>query len=108
MFFEPRGEDEMEKAGLAPATSINVKPTRIEATPVALECKYLQTVKLPSQSSGANNRVVLGQVVGVYVDDKVITDGIIDIAKLRPFARLGYLNYSMVEPEAVFKMTRPD
>ena len=105
---EPRGEDEMAKVGLPPAPSINVRPPRIAAAPVALECKYLQTVSLPSSSFGTDNNMVLGQVVGVHINDDVITDGAIDIAKIRPISRLGYLDYSVVEPETVFSMDRPD
>ena len=105
---EPRGEDEMAKVGLAPALSVNVRPPRVAAAPIALECTYLQTVSLPSSSIGTDNNMVLGQVVGVHVQDDVITDGAIDIAKMRPISRLGYLDYSVVEPETVFSMDRPD
>jgi hypothetical protein len=42
------------------------------------------------------------------VADDVITDGIIDIAKLRPLARLGYLDFAVIEPGAIFSMPRPD
>ena len=105
---EPRGEDEMEKAGLTPARSVNVKPPRVADAPIALECKYLQTVRLPRSSSGSENNMVLGQVIGIHVRDEVITKGTIDISKIRPIARLGGLDYSVLEPENVFTMKRPD
>jgi len=105
---EPRGEDEMAKVGLPPAPCINVRPPRVSSAPVALECKFLQTVRLPQSSNGTDNNMILGQVVGVHVRDEVITDGTIDIAKIRPIARLGYLDYAVIEPETVFSMQRPD
>ena len=105
---EPRGEDEMEKAGLTPAPSVNVKPPRVADAPIALECKYLRTVRLPQSSSGSENNMVLGQVIGIHVRDEVITKGTIDISKIRPIARLGGLDYSVLEPENVFTMERPD
>jgi len=104
----PNSEDEMAKAGLDPAPSTNVKPPRVAAAPVALECKYLQTVQLPSSSTGYSNNMVIGQVIGVHVADEVITDGMIDIGKIRPVARLGYRDFGVIEPENVFAMPRPE
>ena len=43
----PADVDEMREAGLEPAPSEVVTPPRVAAAPVALECKYLQTVRLP-------------------------------------------------------------
>jgi flavin reductase (DIM6/NTAB) family NADH-FMN oxidoreductase RutF len=47
----PRGVNEMEKAGLAPAPSRLVKPPRVAASPCALECKWVQTVSIPARCS---------------------------------------------------------
>lgn len=104
---EPASIDEMAAAGLAPADCENVKPPRVAAAPIALECKHLETVRLPPASSGAPNHVVIGEVIGIHVDEAVISDGIIDIVKLRPLARLGYLDFATIEPSAIFSMTRP-
>src|SRR5262245_31506467 len=46
----PRGTDEMRAAGLEPAPSHLVKPPRVAASPCALECKWLKTVKLEDVS----------------------------------------------------------
>src|SRR5262249_50713656 len=40
-----RGVNEMKAAGLDPAPSKLVKPPRVAASPCALECKWLKTVK---------------------------------------------------------------
>ncbi len=102
----PASVDEMAEANLEAAPCKLVKPPRVLASPIALECIYLQTVKLPSSSSGVPNNIVIGQVVGIHVADDVITDGIIDIHKLKPLARLGYLDYATVDN--VFSINRPD
>ena len=42
----PRGDNEMKATGLEAAPSRLVKPPRVAASPCALECKWLQTVRL--------------------------------------------------------------
>ncbi|MFP6736323.1 MAG: flavin reductase family protein [Rhodospirillales bacterium] len=105
---EPASIDEMAAAGLEAGVCENVKPPRVAAAPIALECKHFQTLPLPKSSRGTPNHVVIGQVIGIHVADDVITEGIIDIAKLRPLARLGYLDFAVIEPGAIFSMPRPD
>jgi flavin reductase (DIM6/NTAB) family NADH-FMN oxidoreductase RutF len=50
--------------------------------------------------------VVIGEVMNIHIDDSIIVDGMIDIARVRPIARLGYMDYSVVDN--VFTMLRPD
>jgi len=51
---------------------------------------------------------VIGQVVGIHIDDDVIVDGKIDSAKVQPLARLGYLDYAAITPDSIFAVPRPD
>jgi len=104
----PASVDEMAEAGLDAAESVKVRPPRVAASPIALECKYLQTVHLPATRHGHPNNVVIGQVVGIHIADEVISDGIIDVRKLRPLARLGYLDYAAIDDSNIFAMRRPD
>jgi flavin reductase (DIM6/NTAB) family NADH-FMN oxidoreductase RutF len=104
----PRGVNEMEKVGLKPAPSRLVKPPRVAATPCALECKWLQTVRLSDIDGRAlDNYVTFGQVVGVYIDDRFITNGLLDTAAMRPIARAGYQEYFVAAPETKFALGRP-
>jgi flavin reductase (DIM6/NTAB) family NADH-FMN oxidoreductase RutF len=98
---------EPELAGLEMAPSIAVKPPRVKKSPTAMECKYLKTVQLPGSSGKLHSfAIVIGEVVGIYIDDSVIVEGIVDLSRARPIARLGYLDqYTVVE--TIFKMTRP-
>jgi flavin reductase (DIM6/NTAB) family NADH-FMN oxidoreductase RutF len=102
----PSSVDEMAAAGLEAAPCKLVKPPRVKASPIALECLYLQTVVLPASRTGSPNYIVVGQVVGIHVADEVIIDGMIDVRKVNPLARLGYLDYATIDN--VFSMQRPD
>ena len=82
-----------------------VKPPRVAEAPVSLECRTWKTIDLPATSPDAHNVMVIGEVVGVHIVDKVIEDGFMDTVALRPVARLGYLDYSVVDE--VFQMPRP-
>ena len=49
---------------------------------------------------------VIGEVIGIHIDDAIIDDGMIDMAAYHPLARLGYMDYTAVE--STFEMLRPD
>ena len=104
----PASVDEMAQAGVEAAPSINVKPPRVKASPIAMECKVLQIVDLPRPADGSRANVVIGQVVGIHVADEVISDGIIDVKKINPLARLGYLDYATLDLDNMFSMRPPD
>jgi len=101
----PHGVDEMSKIGLRSVPSVQVKPVRVADSPVHFECRYLQTVCLPGNGAGAVD-VVFGKVVGIHIDDAAFdADGRIDIVRIRPLARLGYLDYTTVDSK--FTMVPP-
>lgn len=101
-----RGVNEMELAGLRPAPSRLVKPPRVAASPANLECIHLRTVELPATLPGSTNHTIFGQVVGVHISEEIIRDGIIDMSRFAPIARLGYQDYTVVRE--VFTMRRPE
>ena len=102
------GIDEMKLAGLSPEPCRFVKPPRVKESPVALECKYWKTVELPLEAGREKQRgsIVIGQVVGVHIDDAILKDGRVDVMAFRPVARLGYSEYTTTEN--VWRMRRPD
>ena len=102
----PIGVDEMQKAGLTPAPSRIVRPPRVAESPVHLECRYLQTVELPTWDPASRQTLVVGQVVGIHIDDRLIKDGRVDIVGVKPIARLGYSLYTTVDNS--FRMPFPD
>src|SRR4029079_3890909 len=96
----------MTPAGREAAPSRLVKPPRVAASPCALECKWLQTVRLKNLDGEPLERfVVFGHAIGVHIHDTFIVNGRLDTAAMKPIARCGYDEYAMVE--TVFKMTRP-
>jgi flavin reductase (DIM6/NTAB) family NADH-FMN oxidoreductase RutF len=101
----PHGVDEFQIAKLSKADSKRVQPKRVKESPVHFECKYLQTVRLPGNGIMGTVDVVFGRVIAIHVDDSAIREGRIDIARLRPLARLGYYDYTSVEN--VFSMPPP-
>ena len=90
----PPDIDEFELTGLTPIASRLVRPPRVKESPVHLECRHVQTVRLPHEDADNANHIVIGKVVGIHIDDSVIVDGIVDETRLEPMARLGYLNYT--------------
>jgi flavin reductase (DIM6/NTAB) family NADH-FMN oxidoreductase RutF len=102
----PRGESEYAHAGLEMAPSRFVKPPRVAGTPAALECKLLSIQQLHDLDGQAVPRwMVLGQVVGMFIDDTFVKDGRFDTAGANPIARCGYADYA--EVTSLFSITRP-
>ena len=102
----PRGESEYAHAGLEMAPSRFVKPPRVAGTPAALECKLLSVQQLHDIDGQAVPRwMVVGQVVGIFIDDAFVKDGRFDTAGANPIARCGYADYA--EVTSLFSITRP-
>jgi flavin reductase (DIM6/NTAB) family NADH-FMN oxidoreductase RutF len=93
-------------AGLAMTPSVAVKPPRVAASPIALECTYTKTVDLP----GTNGQphfcaIVIGAVVGIHISDEVLVDGFVDMRRAQPISRIGYMDYATLGD--IFTMERP-
>lgn len=100
-------EDEFVVAGLEKEWSrcLGTKVPMVKESPVRFECEYIQTVKLPGKPPMGSVDVVFGKVVGIHVDERVLTDGKIDVRKTKPIARLGYYEYGTIGD--VFEMIIP-
>lgn len=102
----PPGRSEFDFAGLEMAPSVLVKPPRVKASPAALECVVIEVKRLTDRhGEPVNNWLVLGEVVGVHIDEAFIKDGVVDMAAMQPIARCGYEDY--VVADRVFSMKRP-
>ena len=103
------GIDEFPIGELTAAPSRLVKPPRVKESPAAFECKHWQTIDLPGLEPGkpSTYAVVFGRVVGIYIDEAFIKNGLVDTGAMRPIARLGYMDYGVVNPENVFSIDRP-
>jgi flavin reductase (DIM6/NTAB) family NADH-FMN oxidoreductase RutF len=99
------GPDESEVAalGLATVPSRAVRPPRLAASPVHLECVLDREVTL---GRGGDHHLVLGRIVHVAADDAVLdAKGNVDPAKLTFVARMGGANYS--DTSARFQVAWP-
>jgi flavin reductase (DIM6/NTAB) family NADH-FMN oxidoreductase RutF len=93
-------------AKLETAASRMVKPPRVAGSPAAFECKVTELVKLKNlDGKDSGRRMVLGQVVGIHIDERFVKAGRVDSAAMQPIARGGYDEYSVVD--RVFSMPRP-
>lgn len=92
---------------------LTAKPGQLVDAPLvaeayaALECRVTQIMQ-PVDVNGqeVQSWVVFGQVVGIHLDEYVIEDGRIDMARARPIARMGYRDYCDGGGD-VFQLTRP-
>jgi flavin reductase (DIM6/NTAB) family NADH-FMN oxidoreductase RutF len=78
--------DELAQAGLSTIPSVKVRPPRIAASPVALECKRLVTLEI-----GVSRAIVVGNVVAMHVADEAVRDAskcYIDTPKLGLLGRM--------------------
>ena len=97
----------MAAAGLEPAPSVLVKPPRVKASPCALECKLLQTCSPTTSTAIAPRFIVIGQVVGIHIDERFIRDGRLDTAAMQPIARAGYQDYFVSNADTRFTISSP-
>jgi flavin reductase (DIM6/NTAB) family NADH-FMN oxidoreductase RutF len=99
---------EFSLAGIESAESEMVKPARVAASPAALECRHWKSIELPPRANGsAGYTMVIAEVVGVYIDDAFIKDGILDTAAMKPISRLGYMDYAVIDESNMFSLNRP-
>ena len=72
-----------------------------------MECRVVHRLELHDlESRPTDHHLVIGQVIGVHLDESAIVNGSVDTAALRPVARLGGpADYAVVE--STFQMARP-
>ncbi|MBB3458304.1 flavin reductase (DIM6/NTAB) family NADH-FMN oxidoreductase RutF [Rhizobium sp. BK313] len=85
--------DEFEFAGLEKAPSVVVRPPRVAAAPVSMECKVDRIFTV----GDLEDHVVWGRVVRFHIrDDAYLANGRVDTAALAPVGRLA-AEYSLVD-----------
>jgi flavin reductase (DIM6/NTAB) family NADH-FMN oxidoreductase RutF len=102
----PVGVDEFERAGLTKEKAELVKPPRVKESPVHLECVTVAVYPTLAVPGYGANLIVLGKVVGIHIDERVLTSGLVDQKKLALIGRLGGHDY--VRVDTVFTMVRPE
>jgi flavin reductase (DIM6/NTAB) family NADH-FMN oxidoreductase RutF len=67
-----------------------------------LECRATREVVL----DGRDNVVTFAEVTGIHIDDACLVDGMLDLRRYRPAARLGYHDYAILRD--IVTLRRPD
>jgi flavin reductase (DIM6/NTAB) family NADH-FMN oxidoreductase RutF len=81
---------EVEALKIAVAPSVAVRPPRIAASPINLECRLDRVLEL----GRFRNELVFGRIVHFHIADAVCERGRIDSEKLKPVARLAGRRYA--------------
>lgn len=99
----PAGQSEVEKLGLSTVPSSVVAPPRLAEAPAALECRVHSVQRI------GQNRIVLGIVHRVHVDDEIIDPETLRIRQERhtPPGRMGSPDW-YCRTDGLFELPRPE
>ena len=92
--FKP-DEDEFLLSNLKKKKSKLVKAPSVRDSPVNLECKLVKIIKLQSNSNKTSTMIV-GEVIGVYINNKFIKNNRVDSVSMKYIARMGYSEYTTI------------
>lgn len=102
----PASVNEFTIANLTMGKCNKVSAPRVEASPASMECITLSCNELTDRRGlPVDTFLVIGEVVGIHINDEFITDGRFDTAAANPLARCGYRDYASVSK--VFEIMRP-
>lgn len=94
---------EVDALGITMEPSVTVRPPRVAASPVSIECTVHSTNEL------GDSTVVLGDVHLISVAEDVLVDGHPEFALLDPLARLGKEEWALhAEVVSVRRPARPE
>ncbi len=102
----PAEVSEFAKSGLTPIPSEVVKPFRVKESPVQMECKVKEIIRLGTEGGAGN--LILCEVVRIHIQEEILSStGRIDPYKADLVARMGRHYYCRVVPEAIFELPQP-
>lgn len=97
----PPDVSEFDWAGLTRTPSDLIAVPRVAEAPVALECRLVDVIQL----AGQPNYLVLGEVLRAHVAERIMANGRVDPALLRPAGRLAGSQYARLGE--LFHLKRP-
>ena len=102
----PDDIDEYNFSKIKKRKSKVVQVPSVAESPVNLECKFLKKIDLKSSIKNKyHNKIIIGEVVGIYIKNQYIKNDRIDSVAMKLIGRLGYTEYTSVTSK--FKMKRP-
>ena len=101
--------DEFDLADIAKGQSKIIDVPYVAQSPVVMECKTSQIIQLQSANgTSCETWLVLGEVVGVHIDQSALKEGIYDTAAMYPVMRGGGpSDYFSVSELQKFELFRP-
>lgn len=102
----PPDVDEFRLSGLDAGQASLVDAPYVAQAAAALECRStLITTLQDVEGKPTDSHLVVGQVVGIHIEERVIRNGRFDLALADPIMRLGYRDYAGID--ALFELERP-
>ena len=102
----PPHESEFDRLNVTREYADNAPIPMVKESPVKFECRYISTHRLKGNSNVGTIDIVFAAVEKIHIDDDIILpNGKLDIPKIKPIARLGYFDYTVVTD--VFEMRVP-
>lgn len=86
--LEPE-QSEVEWLGLSVVPSVRVMPPRLAISSIQMECRLHRIIEI----GDAPNYFVIGEVVMMHIEDRLVHDHKVDATSYRPLARVGGPNY---------------
>lgn len=105
----PSDIDEFEVVGLTKAASVAISAPRVAESPVSLECRLCEVIRLKdAKGQHTDTWFVYGEVVHAHIHKDLLIDGIYDTVKGRPVLRGGGLSdYFEIVESGRFPMKKP-
>ena len=101
----PEGVNEFEKSGLTMLKSDLVKPFRVAESPIQIECKVNEIVRLGNKGGAGN--LIICEVLKIHISEDILEDnGSINQEKLDLVARAGGSYYSRAK-DGFFEIPKP-
>jgi flavin reductase (DIM6/NTAB) family NADH-FMN oxidoreductase RutF len=100
----PPEVDEFAESGLTPILCERVKPPRVKESPISMECRLLQIVRVSTKPLGGS--LVLGEIVRFHLRDDLVENFSVNPELLRAIGRMGGSTYSRTTDR--FELQRPN
>ena len=100
----PHKIDEFKFCKLKKRKSIIVKPPSVADSPVNLECRLFKKINLKTKSKSKDqNIMIIGEVIGIYINNRFIKNGKVNSLAMRAISRMGYTEYCEVDSKFLMK-----
>lgn len=102
-------EDEFMLSGMNAVDCSEVDAPRVEQAQVSFECRTTQCIQLLDATGTAHDCwLLLGEVVGVHIDEALLLDGIYQTVAAKPIMRGGGTkDFFTIDESSLFHMERP-